>query len=121
MTGWRDQFTLSCLRFPERSASIPPTMRMRCVVVAALMLCGGITVAIAQAPAPPPGTAPPGDVVLGSGNYSPIVQDLDKAIDFYGGLLGLTVPPPQAPGPRAFAAIPRCSECSACPPRSFDS
>jgi len=75
----------------------------------------------AQAPAPPPGAAPPGEVVVGSGNYSPIVQDLDKAIDFYGTLLGLTVPPPplggaqgspeqgrgaQAPGPRPFSTDP---------------
>lgn len=56
--------------------------------------------ALAQAPAPIPGAAPAGEVVVGSGNYSPIVQDLDKAIDFYGGLLGLTVPPPPAAGPR---------------------
>src|SRR4029453_7866615 len=52
---------------------------------------------------PAPGAAPPGDVVVGSGNYSPIVSDLDKAIEFYGNLLGLTVPPAQAPGPRPFS------------------
>ena len=39
---------------------------------------------------PAPGAAPLGDVVVGSGNYSPIVSDLDKAIEFYGDLLGLT-------------------------------
>jgi catechol 2,3-dioxygenase-like lactoylglutathione lyase family enzyme len=49
---------------------------------------------------------PPGNVVVGSGNYSPVVQDLDKAIEFYGGLLGLTVPPPPAPGPRPFNPDP---------------
>jgi predicted enzyme related to lactoylglutathione lyase/catechol 2,3-dioxygenase-like lactoylglutathione lyase family enzyme len=53
-----------------------------------------------------PAAAPPGDVVVGSGNYSPIVQNLDNAIEFYGGLLGLTVPPAQAPGPRPFSADP---------------
>lgn len=55
---------------------------------------------------PAPGAAPPGDVVVGSGNYSPIVSDLDKAIEFYGGLLGLTVPPAQSPGPRPFSTDP---------------
>lgn len=63
--------------------------------------------AFAQAPAAPvPGAAPPGEVVVGSGNYSPIVQDLDKAIDFYVGLLGLTVPPPPTPGPRPVSTDP---------------
>jgi catechol 2,3-dioxygenase-like lactoylglutathione lyase family enzyme len=81
-------------------------MRFPDLVVTLALTCGMAIVA-AQAPAPPPpGTAPAGDVVLGTGNYSPIVQDLDKAIDFYGGLLGLAVPPPQTPGPRAFGADP---------------
>src|SRR4029450_420127 len=62
--------------------------------------------ALAQQGQPVPGAAPPGDVVVGSGNYSPIVQDLDKAIDFYGKLLGLTVPPAQTPGPRPFSTDP---------------
>lgn len=43
---------------------------------------------------------------MGSGNYSPIVQDLDKAIEFYGGLLGLTVPAAPAPGPRPVNTDP---------------
>src|SRR5947199_258422 len=61
----------------------------------------------AQAPAQSvQGAAPAGDVVVGSGNYSPIVQDLDKAIDFYGTLLGLPVPPVQPPGPRPFRNDP---------------
>lgn len=82
-------------------------MRMRDVlVVLALAACGGMTMTMAQAPTPAPGTAPPGDMVVGSGNWSPIVQDLDKAIEFYGGLLGLAVPPPQVPGPRAFGSDP---------------
>jgi catechol 2,3-dioxygenase-like lactoylglutathione lyase family enzyme len=75
----------------------------------ALMAYAGLTVGSAQAPAPaplPPGAAPAGDVVVGSGNYSPIVQDLDKAIEFYGTLLGLTVPPTQTPGPRPFSSDP---------------
>ena len=55
---------------------------------------------------PPPGAAPAGDVVVGSGNYSPIVADLDQAIEFYGTLLGLTVPPPQTPGPRPYNTDP---------------
>ena len=81
-------------------------MRLHIVLVTLAIMCGAALVSFAQAPAPPPGTAPAGDVVVGSGNFSPIVQDLDKAIDFYGGLLGRTVPPPAAPGPRPFAADP---------------
>ena len=69
--------------------------------------CGAVTVGSAQAPAPaPPGAAPAGEVVVGSGSYSPIVQDLDKAIEFYGTLLGLSVPPSQTPGPRPFGSDP---------------
>ena len=71
--------------------------------------CGRVvgTAVFAQAPAaPPPGSAPPGEVVVGSGNYSPMVQDLDKALEFYVGLLGLTVPPPPAPGPRPVNTDP---------------
>ena len=61
----------------------------------------------AQAPVPvASGAAPPGDVVVGSGSYSPIVQDLDKAIEFYANLLGLSVPPAQTPGPRPFGSDP---------------
>ena len=72
-----------------------------------LMICAAAsavlagTAVFAQTPAaPPPGAAPPGGVVVGSGNYSPIVQDLDKSLEFYVGLLGLTVPPAPGPGPR---------------------
>ena len=47
----------------------------------------GTAALVAQAPAPA-GAAPPGDVVVGSGNYSPIVTDLDQAIEFYGDSAG---------------------------------
>ena len=47
----------------------------------------------------------PADIVVGSGNYSPTVQDLDKAIEFYS-LLGLTIPPAAAPGPRPVSTGP---------------
>src|SRR5437867_12710668 len=70
-----------------------------------VVLAGSVVFAQAP-PAPPAGAAPAGDVVVGSGNYSPIVQDLDKAIDFYGGLLGLMVPPPATPGPRPVNTDP---------------
>ena len=69
-------------------------------VAGVLVLLTGTGALVAQAPMP--GAAPPGDVVVGSGNYSPIVTDLDKAIEFYGTLLGLTVPPSQTPGPRPY-------------------
>jgi predicted enzyme related to lactoylglutathione lyase len=76
------------------------------ILIAVAALVANVAVPTGQAPAPPPGAAPPGDVVVGSGNFSPIVQDLDKAIEFYGTLLGLTVPPAQAPGPRPFSTDP---------------
>jgi predicted enzyme related to lactoylglutathione lyase len=72
----------------------------------ALVLLAGTGAPVAQAPPAPSAAAPAGDVVVGSGNYSPIVTDLDKAIEFYGNLLGLTVPPPQAPGPRPYNTDP---------------
>src|SRR4030095_8767568 len=76
------------------------------VIAATLVVAVAFTSrALAQQGQPAPGAAPPGDVV-GSGNYSPIVNDLDKAIEFYGNLLGLTVPPAQAPGPRPFSTDP---------------
>jgi catechol 2,3-dioxygenase-like lactoylglutathione lyase family enzyme len=84
---------------------MPLTKRVAVYAAAFVTLTGSL--AIAQAPATPvPGAAPAGEVVVGSGNYSPIVQDLDKAIDFYGGLLGLTVPAPQTPGPRPVNTDP---------------
>jgi catechol 2,3-dioxygenase-like lactoylglutathione lyase family enzyme len=77
------------------------------VAALTLMVCAGTTIGSAQAPGPPPpGGVPIGEVVVGAGNYSPIVQDLDKAIDFYGTLLGLTVPPAPTPGPRPFGSDP---------------
>jgi catechol 2,3-dioxygenase-like lactoylglutathione lyase family enzyme len=83
---------------------------MRLTTRAAIyVLAAGLmgTAPLAQtAAAPPSGSAPPGEVVVGSGNYSPIVQDLDKALDFYVGLLGLAVPPPPASGPRPVNTDP---------------
>lgn len=45
-------------------------------------------------------TNPPGDVVIGSGSFSPIVKDLDKSLAFYRHLLGVDAPP--AAGATAF-------------------
>jgi catechol 2,3-dioxygenase-like lactoylglutathione lyase family enzyme len=41
------------------------------------------------------------DVVIGSGNFSPIVQDLDKSLDFYSDLLGVNAP---GTAPRPYGA-----------------
>lgn len=81
-------------------------LRLPLLVLTSAVLVASAIALRAQAPAAPPAAAPPGDVVVGSGNFSPIVQDLDKAIEFYGTLLGLTVPPAQAPGPRPFSTDP---------------
>src|SRR5262245_19735174 len=37
-------------------------------------------------------SAPANDIVIGSGNFSPIVADLDKSIAFYHDVLGLDLP-----------------------------
>jgi catechol 2,3-dioxygenase-like lactoylglutathione lyase family enzyme len=80
------------------------TKHAAAIVLAAL---GSASIGLGQTPPPASqGVAPAGEVVVGSGNYSPIVQDLDKAIDFYGNLLGLAVPPVQTPGPRPFRNDP---------------
>jgi catechol 2,3-dioxygenase-like lactoylglutathione lyase family enzyme len=47
---------------------------------------------------------PPGDVVIGSGSFSPIVKDLDQSLAFYRALLGVTAPAPATP--TAFGADP---------------
>src|SRR5262245_16922396 len=39
-----------------------------------------------------PQTAPPSDLVIGSGNFSPIVSDLEKSLKFYSELVGATAP-----------------------------
>ncbi len=46
----------------------------------------------------------PGDVVIGSGSFSPIVKDLDKSLAFYRALLGVAAPAPATP--TAFGADP---------------
>ena len=84
-------------------------MTTRATVFAAAFAAAALIAATSLAqgpPPPPPGATPPGEVVVGSGNYSPIVQDLERAIEFYGNLLGLTVPAAAAPGPRPFSTDP---------------
>ena len=55
-----------------------------------------------------PGQVPPaepaGDVVIGSGSFSPIVKDLDKSLEFYRNLLGVNAPAAATPTP--FGADP---------------
>jgi catechol 2,3-dioxygenase-like lactoylglutathione lyase family enzyme len=41
------------------------------------------------------------DIVIGSGNFSPIVQDLDRSLEFYSDLLGVTA---TGTAPRPFGA-----------------
>jgi predicted enzyme related to lactoylglutathione lyase len=83
------------------------SLTTRVVVATAVVIGASRGLALAQAPAAAGRAAlPPGDVTVGSGNYSPIVADLDKAIEFYGTLLGLAVPPAQTPGPRPYNTDP---------------
>lgn len=78
------------------------------VLVAALgvTLVGGAGLMGAQAPAP---SAPPssGGEVLRTGNFSPIVDSLERSLAFYHGVLGLEVPAAAAaPGPRPYSVNP---------------
>jgi catechol 2,3-dioxygenase-like lactoylglutathione lyase family enzyme len=83
----------------------PTRMAARTFAPAALILSMAVP-GLAQQAAPGGHAAvSPPDVVVGSGNYSPMVQDLDKAIEFYS-VLGLTIPPPAAPGPRPVNTDP---------------
>jgi catechol 2,3-dioxygenase-like lactoylglutathione lyase family enzyme len=76
----------------------------RGTAVGAAFICGMASpgFAGAQQPAPASAQMPADGEVLGSSHFSPVVQDLDKSIEFYGGLLGLAVPPPREPGPRPW-------------------
>jgi predicted enzyme related to lactoylglutathione lyase len=49
------------------------------------ILCG-------QTPPAAPNAAPAGDVVIGSGSFSPIVQDLERSLRFYNDLVGNPAP-----------------------------
>ena len=63
-------------------------MKTNLPLVAALALAAGLTTAATpQRGDPPPATA----FVIGSGNFSPMVVDLDKTVAFYHDVLGLTV------------------------------
>jgi len=61
-----------------------------CSVVCVLTLT---SVVLSQAPQPTGNLAPAGDVVIGSGSFSPIVSDLERSLKFYSDLVG--TPPPQ--------------------------
>jgi len=47
---------------------------------------------LGQAPQPAPNTEPAGDVVIGSGSFSPIVADLERSLKFYSDLVGNPAP-----------------------------
>jgi catechol 2,3-dioxygenase-like lactoylglutathione lyase family enzyme len=82
-------------------------MRQKPSGVAALVAVIGLVSATAVAPltaqeSATPAQAPAAGDVLGSSHFSPVVENLDSSIDFYGGVLGLTVPPAREPGPRPW-------------------
>src|SRR6185436_19738953 len=66
------------------------TLTIATLVVALLALS---TIAVGQGPQPQlPPLVPASDVVTGSGNFSPIVQDLERSLAFYNDLLGAAPP-----------------------------
>jgi len=48
--------------------------------------------ALGQGPQPAPNAVPAGDVVIGSGSFSPIVTDLERSLKFYTDLVGSPAP-----------------------------
>jgi len=69
-----------------------------CLLICALIAASPAAFGQAQPPTAPP-TAPPGAVLIGSGSFSPIVRNLDKSLEFYRSLLGVTAPPATGPTP----------------------
>src|SRR4026209_174639 len=55
----------------------------------AILICFGLATIAATSVL---SQAPPSDVVIGSGSFSPIVADLEKSLAFYNDLLGGTPP-----------------------------
>lgn len=65
----------------------------RFLISAAFSVMALTGLSVAQAPPQPAANAaPPSDVVIGSGTFSPIVSDLGKSLKFYSDLVGATVP-----------------------------
>lgn len=63
----------------------------RLLICVALMAIACVS-AFSQAPQPAPNAAPAGDVVIGSGSFSPIVSDLERSLKFYSDLVGNPAP-----------------------------
>jgi catechol 2,3-dioxygenase-like lactoylglutathione lyase family enzyme len=61
-----------------------------CATLGVLLLA--IVVNAGQAPQPAANAAPAGDVVIGSGSFSPIVSDLERSLKFYSDLVGAAAP-----------------------------
>ena len=61
-----------------------------CATLCALVLTSVLI--LGQAPLPAPNAAPASDVVIGSGNFSPIVWDLERSLRFYSDLMGAPAP-----------------------------
>ena len=55
-------------------------------------------------PPPPPGTIPPGEVIVGAGQVTPILVDREKSVEFYGNLVKLIIPPTRGSAP-AYGAF----------------
>ena len=60
-----------------------------CTIFCILAFTGVI---LSQAPQPTPNLAPAGEVVIGSGSFSPIVNDLERSLKFYSDLVGAAAP-----------------------------
>ena len=61
-----------------------------CATLGVLVMISVVIPGHAQQPAP--SAAPASDVVIGSGNFSPIVGDLERSLRFYGDLMGSPAP-----------------------------
>src|SRR5580698_5030124 len=72
------------------------------LLTSASLVCLAAAVLIAQGPRTSAAATTSGGEVLGLGSYSPIVDNLDRSLEFYHDALGLDIPPQTKPGPRPY-------------------
>jgi catechol 2,3-dioxygenase-like lactoylglutathione lyase family enzyme len=77
--------------------------RLTRALMAAAAVCGGLSVgtAIAIGQSPAPAGAGKG-AIIGTGTFTPIVEDMDRSLAFYHDVFGMEVPPLPASGARPY-------------------
>src|SRR5437773_1861151 len=86
---------------PAGGAMARFTRRAMAAAAACSLLTLGSTTAIGQAPAPAGAGAGKGAIV-GTGMFTPIVENMDRSLAFYHDVFGMEVPPLPASGARPY-------------------